>query len=277
MFLPQSESEEFGLSAVIFFSSLYLTCLIISRINRIPMNRAFQAWLPTLLSSVIPLAFAYFVFQPFLYESFIIPTNAMAPTLLGHHHQDVCPECNSPNYGSIVEGSYRFGNQIQICDNFHVTEVSEVDSQKHSGDHIIVAKYLNPKRWDLVVFQYPASPSVTYVKRLVGLPGEKIQIQGGAVWADGKKLTPPDSILGLEYLSEIEGGNNTELWGSPEKPAQLGDDEYFMLGDFSTRSADSRYWQKGAPEHNPFAVPESYLKGVVTHIYWPFHRQRILK
>ena len=53
--------------------------------------------------------------------------------------------------------------------------------------------------------------------------------------------------------------------------------EYFVLGDFSQQSADSRLWESGAPGHPSYAVPESYIIGVATHIYWPPSRWRILR
>jgi type IV secretory pathway protease TraF len=110
----------------------------------------------------------------------------------------------------------------------------------------------------------------------VGLPGETVAIREGAVWIDGKKQALPDSCNGLEYLDQIEGWP-TALWGSKAKPATLGPDEYFVLGDFSARSKDSRLWEKGAPGHPPYAVPASYVVGVVTHIYWPPNRCCILR
>lgn len=112
--------------------------------------------------------------------------------------------------------------------------------------------------------------------RLVGLPGEAIQIEGGAVWANGKELTPPDSLRGIEYLSELPG-TYTDLWGSKDNRALLGDDEYFVLGDFSAQSKDSRLWKAGAPGHSPFAAPAPHIYGVVTHIYWPPQRWRVLR
>jgi type IV secretory pathway protease TraF len=70
------------------------------------------------------------------------------------------------------------------------------------------------------------------------------------------------------------GGNEQQtVWG----PVRLGADEYFVLGDFSRRSFDSRYWTDGAAGHPPFAVPESYFVGVVTHIYWPPSRWRVFR
>ncbi len=69
-----------------------------------------------------------------------------------------------------------------ICrDNFHVTQPIDRGDEEFSGDRFIVAKFYKPRRWDLTVFRYPENPSVTYVKRLVGLPGEEITIKDGKV------------------------------------------------------------------------------------------------
>jgi signal peptidase I len=164
-----------------------------------------------------------------------------------------------------------------ICEKgFHVSEVKDFDRHVRGGDRMLVAKFLKPRRWDLIVFRYPEDPSVMYVKRLVGLPGEEMLIDGGAVWADGKRLPLPDSLRGIEYLSEMPGGH-VELWGTRAHPAKLGPDEYFVLGDFSAQAKDSRLWEQGAPGHPPYAVPQSYLRGVVTHIYWPLQRCRTLR
>lgn len=71
----------------------------------------------------------------------------------------------------------------------------------------------------------------------------------------------------IEYLPESSDLLGTGFWGLKNRPALLGKDEYFVLGDFSVQSNDSRFWQQGASGHNPFAVPESHMKGVVTHTY----------
>lgn len=93
---------------------------------------------------------------------------------------------------------------------------------------------------------------------------------------DGKKQTPPPSCQGIEYLDHLEGWPE-DLWGSEAKPAKLGPDEYFVLGDFSAKAKDSRLWEKGTPGHPPYAVPVSHIIGVVTHIYWPPDRCRVLR
>jgi len=273
---PSSVVQLIFLGLIQLAASVIVPCLVISKVFKARFRRAMQAWLPTLLATAVMVAIALLVVRPFLYEGFFIPTNAMAPTLVGNHRQAQCPQCGHQAYGSAMDRQYASPYQPQmICDNFHVTQESNLDELVHSGDRIAVAKFFTPQRWDMIVFQSPRDPESTFVKRLVGLPGEKIHIEDGAVWVNGKRQTPPDSIRGIEYLSEAHHRPELEPWGSADRPALLGDDEYFVLGDFSAQSHDSRFWRDGAPGHNLFAVPVSYLKGVVTHTYWPPHRWRI--
>jgi signal peptidase I len=271
-------SQSVLLDLAVIAATVVIPCCVIMRVFKTRFLRAFQSWLPTLLTPVVMIAVALLLLRPFLYETYVVPTNAMAPTLLGDHWQGVCPECSADNYCSPL--GERSGSRTpvwMICDNFHAAQVSHPDERVGPRDHLLVAKFLAPRRWDVVVFDYPDDPSQVFVKRLVGLPGEKIYIQDGSVWVDGEKLAPPESIRGIEYLAQLPFPTGVKSWGSPDRPAQLGEDEYFVLGDFSAWSHDSRYWEHGAPGHNPFAVPESYLKGVVTHIYWPVERWRRLR
>ncbi len=273
---PSSDLQTILLAIVQLAAAVIVPCWVINRLFQVRFRRAVQAWLPTLLAPAVPLALALFLVRPLLCEAFLVPTNSMAPTLLGKHWRGVCPQCDQPNYCSPAHDFYGSPEPPRmICDSFHVTQPPNVDKRVHSGDRFLVAKFLVARRWDLIAFQFPEEPSTLYVKRLVGLPGEKIHIENGSVWVNGQKQIPPESICGIEYLSNLPDGSRTEPWGSKDRPAQLGEDEYFVLGDFSAQARDSRFWERGAPGHNPFAVPESYLKGVVTHTYWPPHRWRI--
>lgn len=270
---PASDVQLVVLGLVQLATAVVVPCVVISTTFKTPFVRALQAWLPTLLASVMTFAFALLVLRPFLFQGFVMPTNSMAPTLVGQHWKGTCPECGKPSYCTLILGQNETAGPLHmICDNFHVTEALDNAKTVHAGDRFMAAKFLKPRRWDLVVFQNPEHPSKLDVKRLVGLPGEEVRFQDGAVWIDGVRQSPPDSTQGLEYLTEWAGPDS---WGSKDRPALLGKDEYFVLGDFSVQSYDSRFWQQGVPGHNPFAVPESYLKGVVTHTYWPLHRLRI--
>jgi signal peptidase I len=271
-----SDAQSIVLALVNIGAAVAVPCCVISTVFKARFLRAFQAWLPTLLSSVMMTGFVYLVLRPFIYEAFVLPANAMAPTLVGRHWQGTCSQCGRPNYCSPTDEHYVTADPpLMICDSFHVTQPANLDYKVHASDRFMVARFLNPRRWDLVVFRYPEDPTIMYVKRLVGLPGEKVHIEDGSVWINGERQTPPDSLRNIRYLSELPDWYGPELWGSLKRPALLGQDEYFVLGDFSAQSKDSRLWEQGAPDHNPFAVPRSHLKGVVTHTYWPPRRWRI--
>jgi signal peptidase I len=250
--------------------------LVIAAVFRTSFFRSMQAWLPTLVASVATALFTLLVFRPFIYEAYVSPTNAMAPTLLGRHWRGVCPKCGQANYCSPVEAYYRPEKMWMICENFHTTETSDRGARAYTADRFLVAKWLRPERWDLVVFQPPEEPSTLYIMRLVGLPGERVHIEDGAVWINGERLTAPAELRGIEYLSEAPD-MPVALWGSRDRPAVLGPDEYFVLGDFSRQAKDSRWWTQSEPGRHPYAVPESHLRGVATHIYWPPRRWRVLR
>ena len=83
---------------------------------------------------------------------------------------------------------------------------------------------------------------MTYIHRLVGLPGEELSIKDGRVWIGGKPLTPPDPISKLTYVAFPTRGKDA-VGG----PWRLGADAYFVLGDFSQRAKDSRLAEPGPP------------------------------
>jgi signal peptidase I len=171
-----------------------------------------------------------------------------------------------------------------ICrDNFHVSRSTVRDDQVFSGDRLLVAKFLKPNRWDLVVFRAPPSlqseeqdTPTNFVMRLVGLPGEEVTLREGQVWINGQVLTAPAAIRGIKYDTDLNHSPGY-VWGSPDSPAKLADDEYYVLGDFSRNSYDSRLWPEGKNSERPFAVPKADIQGVVSHIYWPLSRWRTFK
>jgi len=238
--------------------------------------RSIQSLLPTILSSCLLLAFVAFAFIPFVGECFIVPTGSMAPTVVGTHIKSSCETCGQPAFIEASNERHPPGiEQHCVCADFHSNEVEFAPGQKIEGDRIVVAKFLKPKRWEIAAFKLPSDPRMNYIKRLVGFPGETIYIDNGSVFINGEKLTPPDDIANIVYSSPE--GRFAAINGTRDNPAVLGPVEYFALGDNTDRSIDSRYWTKGAPGHNSYAVPESYIEGVVTTIYWPPKRWRSFK
>ena len=114
------------------------------------------------------------------------------------------------------------------------TEVSgpSMETTLSDKDQLIVDKmtyrFRDPKRYDIVVFPYQYQDNTYYIKRIIGLPGETVQILSGMVYIDGMRL---DEHYGNEVM---------ENPGIAEEPLTLGEDEYFVLGDNRNNSSDSR-------------------------------------
>jgi signal peptidase I len=142
-----------------------------------------------------------------------------------------------------------------------------------AADQIIVDRlsylFSPPARGDLVVFRtigiagMPTDmPADTFFfQRLVGLPGEKIEIREGRVFADARPLTERDGIPGITYTIPPARSSTTQA-GVYEVPP----DAYFTLGDNSPHSFDSRYWG---------GVPKANIYGRVSRIYYPFSRASV--
>jgi signal peptidase I len=262
-------------------TGLVLSWLVIKGIFQTSLAKAMLAWLTMLFAVGTNLAVVYLVVMPFALESFVIASNSMAPTLLGPHQLGTCPYCGQSMVVPYDPGipwmnAQSLREELSICSSCLQTAIVRADSAHVlPADRHFTNKLLSPRRWDLVVYRSPDNRPVKYVKRLVGLPGEEVVIKEGAIWVDGQKMTPPQEIAGLQFLAAPQGLDET--WGSPSRPARLGVDEYFVVGDFSLRSADSRTWGTKVNNHPAYALPRSYIEGVATIIYWPPLRWRILR
>lgn len=126
----------------------------------------------------------------------------------------------------------------------------------HDGEYLLTDKISyrlgEPQRGDVVVFKAPSNQQFDYIKRIVGLPGEKIKIE------DGKFLIN-DQILQEDYLP---GGLLTfsGAFLASEESVFLAEDQYFVLGDNRSSSSDSRDWG---------LVPRANIIGKTWLRYWP--------
>jgi signal peptidase I len=123
-----------------------------------------------------------------------------------------------------------------IAQPFIVSGAS-MESTFHTGEYLIVDQltyeFNKPVRGDVIVFRYPKDPSKFFIKRVIGLPGETITIEGSTVRISNAEQ-PNGFILDEPYIkSMINGSELTE---------KLGDREYFVMGDNRDQSSDSRFW-----------------------------------
>lgn len=135
------------------------------------------------------------------------------------------------------------------------------------GDHILVNKFVygpvasdleelllpvrDVERGDVVVFRAPQDPSKDFIKRVVGLPGEEVEVEGGVVHVDGEPLEEPYTY------HDVAGGYHHDTTG----PETIPRDHYYVLGDNRDNSRDSRYWG---------TVPEPFIKGQALLVYWSY-------
>lgn len=114
-------------------------------------------------------------------------------------------------------------------------EGASMENTLHNGDNLIVDKlsyrFHDPERFDIIVFPFQFQDNTYYIKRIIGLPGETVQIMDdGSIYINGEKL---EENYGMEVIKPETIGRATE-------PIELGDDEYFVMGDNRNNSSDSR-------------------------------------
>ncbi len=128
------------------------------------------------------------------------------------------------------------------------------------GDKLFVNKYLYrfeaPKRGDIIVFRYPNDPKKDFIKRLVATGGETVEIRDGKIYVDEKMLDDPNSFGKFYYY-------NHDPYGGPAETVHVPVDNYYVLGDNSANSTDSRFWG---------FVPKKNLLGKAIFRWWPPRR-----
>lgn len=145
-----------------------------------------------------------FVFRAFVMEAFRIPTGSMAETLRGAHWQLACTQCGYKfdyNYG-LEMGPVRNGHAVlpepAKCSSCGYYNNMGQSLPVSNGDRILVLKCIyqlfEPKRWDVVVFKNPTFPRENYIKRLIGKPGEKVEIIDGDIYINDKIARKPEKV-----------------------------------------------------------------------------------
>jgi signal peptidase I len=132
--------------------------------------------------------------------------------------------------------------------NFRVVGTS-MEPNLHNGQYLIIDKISyrlgDPQYGDVVVFEPPNRPGEDYVKRIIGLPGQLVEIRNGQVFIDGQPVHEPFTVRPGSYSME---------------PRRVGPNEYFVLGDNRNSSSDSHSWGM---------VPRENIVGRAWISYWP--------
>lgn len=136
--------------------------------------------------------------------------------------------------------------------NFSIVRGSSMAPRIHDGDRILIdhVSYLFDavQSGDIVVLKYPLDPSVDYIKRVIGLPGDEVVLEGGRVWVNGDEVLEP-------YVNAPDPLTRMTV--------QVKAAHFFVLGDNRQRSCDSREFG---------LVPQDYVRGKVEMCVWPFDR-----
>lgn len=139
---------------------------------------------------------------------------------------------------------------------------SSMETTLSDGDNLIVDKisyrFEEPKRYEIIVFPYQYEENTYYIKRIIGLPGETVQVMDGEVYINGRKL------------NENYGNEAMQDSGIAEEPITLGEDEYFVLGDNRNHSADSRDASVGVL-HRKDLLGRAWIR------IWPFNKFGVIK
>jgi signal peptidase I len=178
-------------------------------------------------SLVVAVILALFV-RTFGFQAFKIPTGSMEPNLLVGDHLLVNKFVFAPTLGSAESA---------------VLPMRPVE------------------RGDVLVFKFPEEPERDFIKRVIGLPGETLELRNQTIYINGAPLVEPYAHYQLPPMAQgAMGGENGDVrrkYGPVTSP----EGHYFMMGDNRDDSQDSRYWG---------FLPATYVKGRALFIYWSF-------
>ncbi len=186
-----------------------------------------KSWFRETLEIIVVALLLAFVIKVFVFELYKIPSGSMIPTLLVGDR--------------IVVVKFVYGPRLPFI-NVRLPGVRE------------------PKRGEIVVFVSPEDTKKAFIKRFIASEGETVEISNGKLLVSGKVVDEPEAFRKVYYYNRGD-------FGLEGKPIKVPKDSYFVLGDNSASSKDSRYWG---------FVPKNYLIGKAVVMIWPPERIQLL-
>ena len=151
----------------------------------------------------------------------------------------------------------------------HQVRGASMEPNLSNGQYILTDKisyrFDKPRRGDIIVFKAPVDPNFDYIKRIIGLPGESIQIKGGKIII--KNTTHPKGFV-LEEPYKINGSDQPGTLLEDNKEFKISEDNYFVLGDNRNQSFDSREWGELSRKN---IIGKTWLR------YWPISKFSFVK
>lgn len=155
-------------------------------------------------------------------------------------------------WAGVIIAAVVFSLFINFCIIVNaVVPTSSMETTIMAGDRVIGFRlsyaFSEPERGDVVIFKYPDNEDILYIKRIIGMPGDTVEVADGRVYINGRTLNEP-------YLNVVTEGS----YG----PYKVPEGSYFMMGDNRNNSADSRFWK------NTF-LSRDKIEGKAVFSYWP--------
>jgi signal peptidase I len=165
--------------------------------------------------------------------------------------------------------------QAWLVKPYRIPSGSMLDTLR-PGDRVLVNRVVyhlrEPHRGDVVVFHYPKDPGVIFIKRIVGVPGDVLEVHDGGLFVNGRRVREPyvhrtgGDVDPTVAQAAVAGSTLHDPWSLAE-PYRVPAGEYFVMGDNRTDSDDSRDWG---------TVPRAAIVGEGVATYWPPSRLRSL-
>ncbi len=191
-------------------------------------NKAKKHWFREFIEIIVVAFLLAFVIKVFIFEFYKIPSGSMKPTL--------------QEGDRVVVVKFIYGARMPFI-------------------NVRIPGFREPKAGDIVVFKAPPpNDPVAFIKRFIAGPGDTVEIKDGKLIVNGKEVNDPPAFRRVTYYNRGD-------YGIEGKPITVPNDSYFVLGDNSANSKDSRYWG---------FVPKNSLIGKAVLLIWPLNRMQTI-